>query len=429
MAGPRANYHEPDPPTARQWDTLSRTSLLNPRLDTLQTYPFQKLATLVAGIPERNDLPRVNLSIGEPRHTTPALIGEALTAGLGSLSNYPSTQGPASLRQAIADWAQRRYDLPALDIGTQVIPVNGSREALFAIAQAVVSPPVAGGPRPVVISPNPFYQIYEGAALLAGSEPYYLNTVGANGYVPDLSSVPADVWARTQLFYICSPGNPTGAVLGLDFWRELFDLADRYGFVVASDECYSEIYFDEASPPLGALQAAQTLGRGDYRNLLVFGSLSKRSNAPGLRSGYVIGGAALIKKFLLYRTYHGCAMSEAVAAASVAAWRDEAHVRENRALYRAKFDALLPILGPITGVQRPDAGFYLWLPTPVDDETFVKTLLAEENVLLLPGSYLARQAHGLNPGANHARIALVAPFEQCVEGAHRIARHWQRLAR
>ncbi len=405
---------------------------MNPRLDTLQTYPFQKLATLIAGVAERTDLERVNLSIGEPRHTTPALIAEGLTAGLGSLSNYPSTQGPANLRQSIAEWAQQRYGLPALDIATQVIPVNGSREALFAVAQAVVTPPAGdaatGTARPVVISPNPFYQIYEGAALLAGAEPYYLNTVSATGYVPDLASVPDDVWARTQLFYICSPGNPTGAVLGLDFWRDLFALADQYGFVVASDECYSEIYFDEAQPPLGALQAAQALGRGDYRKLLVFGSLSKRSNAPGLRSGYVIGQAELIKKFLLYRTYHGCAMSEAVAAASVAAWRDEGHVRENRALYKAKFDALLPILGPMTGVQRPDAGFYLWLPTPVDDETFVKTLLAEENVLLLPGSYLAREAHGLNPGAGYARVALVAPFDQCVEGAKRIARHWQRLA-
>jgi N-succinyldiaminopimelate aminotransferase len=374
----------------------------------------------------------VNLSIGEPRHTTPALIAEALTAGLGSLSNYPSTQGPANLRQAVAEWAQRRYGLPALDISTQVIPVNGSREALFAIAQAVVTPPAgdaaASTVRPVVVSPNPFYQIYEGAALLAGAEPYYLNTVSATGYVPDLASVTDDVWARTQLLYTCSPGNPTGTVLKLDYWRDLFARANRYGFVIASDECYSEIYLDEAQPPLGALQAAQALGRGDYRNLLVFGSLSKRSNAPGLRSGYVIGEADLIRRFLLYRTYHGCAMSETVAAASVAAWRDEGHVRENRALYKAKFDALLPILGPVTGVERPDAGFYLWLPTPVADETFVKTLLAEENVLLLPGSFLAREAHGINPGAGHARVALVAPFEQCVEGAKRIARHWQRLA-
>lgn len=401
---------------------------MNPRLDTLQTYPFQKLSALVADIPDATGLPRVNLSIGEPRHPTPALIGEALTAGLGSLSSYPSTQGPASLRHAIAGWAERRYGLPALDSGSQVIPVNGSREALFAIAQAVVTPPVVDGTRPVVISPNPFYQIYEGAALLAGAEPYYLNTVAPSRYVPDLDSVPGDVWSRTQLFYVCSPGNPTGAVLDLDFWRDLFERSDRHGFVVAADECYSEIYFDESRPPLGALQAAQALGRGDYRNLVVFGSLSKRSNAPGLRSGYAIGDAALITRFLLYRTYHGCAMSEAVAAASVAAWRDEAHVRENRALYRAKFDALLPILGPITGVERPDAGFYLWLPTPVDDETFVKTLLAEENVLLLPGRYLAREAHGINPGAHHARVALVAPFEQCVEGAHRIARCWRRLA-
>jgi N-succinyldiaminopimelate aminotransferase len=401
---------------------------LNPRLDTLQTYPFQKLAALTAGIPERSGLPRVNLSIGEPRHVTPDLIGEAIRANLGALSNYPSTQGPAALRRAIADWAQRRYGLPPLDIGSQVIPVNGSREALFAVAQAVVAPPAEGAARPVVMSPNPFYQIYEGAALLAGAEPYYLNTLPQGGYVPDLDSVPDAVWARTRLFYVCSPGNPTGTVLDLDFWQALFDLADRHDFVIASDECYSEIYFDEGHPPLGALQAAQVLDRGDYRRLLVFGSLSKRSNAPGLRSGYVIGAAELLRGFLLYRTYHGCAMSETVAAASAAAWQDEAHVRENRALYKAKFDAVLPILGPVTGVERPDAGFYLWLPTPVDDETFVTTLLAEENVLLLPGSYLARTAHGINPGANRARVALVAPLEDCVEGAHRIARHWQRLA-
>ncbi|MFZ4553748.1 MAG: succinyldiaminopimelate transaminase [Burkholderiales bacterium] len=401
---------------------------MNPRLDTLQTYPFQKLSTLTAGIAEHGDLARVNLSIGEPKHATPPLLAEALTAGLAGLSNYPSTQGPAALRRAIAGWAERRYGLPPLDIDSQVIPVNGSREALFAIAQAVVTPPADGESRPVVISPNPFYQIYEGAALLAGAEPYYLNTLPEHGYVPDLASVPDAVWARTQLFYICSPGNPTGAVLDLDFWRELFALADRHGFVIASDECYSEIYFDEAHPPLGALQAAQHLGRPDYRHLLVFGSLSKRSNAPGLRSGYVIGESALVKRFLLYRTYHGCAMSEAVAAASVAAWNDESHVRDNRALYAAKFDAMLPILAPVSGVERPDAGFYLWLPTPVDDETFVRTLLAEENVLLLPGSYLARTAHGINPGANRVRIALVAPLAECVEGAHRIARHWQRLA-
>jgi len=401
---------------------------LNPRLDTLQAYPFQKLAALTAGIAERPGLPRVNLSIGEPRHATPALIAEALTAHLGALSNYPSTQGPAALRQAIADWAQRRYGLPALDIGTQVLPVNGSREALFAIAQAVVAPPVDAGVRPLVVSPNPFYQIYEGAALLAGAEPYYLDTASGNGYLPELAGVAPDIWARTELCYVCSPGNPTGAVLDLDFWRELFALADRYGFVIAADECYSEIYFDEAHPPLGVLQAAQALGRSDYRSVLAFGSLSKRSNAPGLRSGYVIGEADLIKKFLLYRTYHGCAMSEAVAAASVAAWNDEAHVRDNRALYAAKFAAVLPILAPVTGVERPDAGFYLWLPTPVDDETFVKTLLAEENVLVLPGSYLGRNAHSRNPGAGRVRVALVAPLDDCVEGARRIARHWQRLA-
>jgi len=396
---------------------------LNPRLDTLQTYPFQKLSSLVAGVPAHGDLARVDLSIGEPGHPTPQLLKDALTSALGGLSVYPSTQGPAALRQAIAGWAGRRYGIPAPDPETQVLPVNGSREALFAIAQAVVDP---SRPEPVVVSPNPFYQIYEGAALLAGATPYYLNTLPETGYVPDLAAIPAAVLARTQLFYICSPGNPTGAVLDLDFWRELFELADRHDFVVASDECYSEIYFDE--PPLGALEAARKLGRDDYRRLVVFGSLSKRSNAPGLRSGYVMGDAAVLKLFLLYRTYHGCAMSGSVAAASVAAWNDEAHVVENRALYAAKFDALLPLLGPVTGVERPDAGFYLWLPTPVDDETFVKTLLAEENVLLLPGSYLARLAHGVNPGAGRVRIALVAPLKNCIEGATRIARHCERLS-
>lgn len=396
---------------------------MNPRLDTLQTYPFQKLSSLVAGVPAHGDLARVDLSIGEPGHPTPQLLKDALTSALGGLSVYPSTQGPAALRQAIAGWAGRRYGIPAPDPETQVLPVNGSREALFAIAQAVVDP---SRPEPVVVSPNPFYQIYEGAALLAGATPYYLNTLPETGYVPDLAAIPAAVLARTQLFYICSPGNPTGAVLDLDFWRELFELADRHDFVVASDECYSEIYFDE--PPLGALEAARKLGRDDYRRLVVFGSLSKRSNAPGLRSGYVMGDAAVLKRFLLYRTYHGCAMSGSVAAASVAAWNDEAHVVENRALYAAKFDALLPLLGPVTGVERPDAGFYLWLPTPVDDETFVKTLLAEENVLLLPGSYLARLAHGVNPGAGRVRIALVAPLKNCIEGATRIARHCERLS-
>lgn len=396
---------------------------MNPRLDTLQTYPFQKLSSLVAGVPAHGDLARVDLSIGEPGHPTPQLLKDALTSALGGLSVYPSTQGPAALRQAIAGWAGRRYGIPAPDPETQVLPVNGSREALFAIAQAVVDP---SRPEPVVVSPNPFYQIYEGAALLAGATPYYLNTLPETGYVPDLAAIPAAVLARTQLFYICSPGNPTGAVLDLDFWRELFELADRHDFVVASDECYSEIYFDE--PPLGALEAARKLGRDDYRRLVVFGSLSKRSNAPGLRSGYVMGDAAVLKRFLLYRTYHGCAMSGSVAAASVAAWNDEAHVVENRALYAAKFDALLPMLGPVTGVERPDAGFYLWLPTPVDDETFVKTLLAEENVLLLPGSYLARLAHDVNPGAGRVRIALVAPLKNCIEGATRIARHCERLS-
>lgn len=397
---------------------------MNPRLDLLQTYPFQKLAGLIVGVSQPHDLPRVNLSIGEPAHPTPQLLKEALSGALAGLSVYPSTQGPASLREAIASWAARRYGIPPPNPDTEVLPVNGSREALFAIAQAVVDPT---RPNPIVVSPNPFYQIYEGAALLAGAKPFYLNTLADNNYVPDLSAIPAAVLARTQLFYICSPGNPTGAVLDLNFWRELFTLADRHDFIVAADECYSEIYFD--TPPLGALEAARQLGRDQYPRLVVFGSLSKRSNAPGLRSGFVMGDAAVLKRFLQYRTYHGCAMSGAVAAASIAAWNDEAHVADNRALYAAKFDALLPLLGPVTGVERPDAGFYLWLPTLGDDETFVRTLLEQENVLLLPGSYLARDAQGTNPGAGRARVALVAPLDECIEGARRIVRHCTRLAR
>jgi N-succinyldiaminopimelate aminotransferase len=392
---------------------------VNPRLSRLQPYPFERLRALLAGV-DPPATPPIRLSIGEPQHATPALVRTALTAHLDGLSTYPLTGGINPLREAIADWFKRRYRLPRLDATTEVLPVNGSREALFAFAQAVVD----GSKRsPIVISPNPFYQIYEGAALLAGAETLFINQTAATGFALDLDSVGDDEWARTQLMYVCSPGNPTGRVLTLEDWRALFDRADRHGFVIASDECYSEIYFHENAAPLGGLEAAVRLGRHDFRNLVVFTSLSKRSNVPGLRSGAVAGDARLLKPFLLYRTYHGCAMSPVVQYASVAAWQDEAHVLENRALYRAKFETIVPLLRPALGVEWPDAGFYLWARVPGgDDELFARDLFQHTHVTVLPGQYLARDAHGSNPGRGYVRIALVPEFDACVEAAERIAR-------
>jgi N-succinyldiaminopimelate aminotransferase len=388
---------------------------MNPNLENLHPYPFQKLRDLFAGIQPHPNLGVINLSIGEPKHATPALIKTALTDNLTGLANYPTTLGSAELRAAISEWLTRRYGIPALHIDKEIIPVNGSREALFAFAQAVVD----ARNNPVVVSPNPFYQIYEGAALLAGAEPYYLNTLPENGFRMDYASVPEAVWQRTQLLYVCSPGNPTGKVMNLDDWREVFALADKYGFVIASDECYSEIYFDEANPPLGALQAAHKLGR-DYTNLVMFSSLSKRSNVPGMRSGFVAGDAAILEKFLLYRTYHGCAMNPAVQAASAAAWKDEVHVQENRRLYREKFDAVLPLLKNVLDVEMPDAAFYFWARTQESDTDFALRLHRECNVTVLPGSFLAREAHGVNPGSGFVRIALVAPLNECLEAARRM---------
>jgi N-succinyldiaminopimelate aminotransferase len=380
---------------------------LNPRLARLQTYPFERLGALLAGVVPNPALRPINLSIGEPKHPTPALVKEALSAALDGLALYPRTAGLPELRAAIAAWARRRYALAALDPETQVLPVNGSREALFSFAQAVID---AGRPAKV-LCPNPFYQIYEGAALLAGATPVFLND--GQGY----DSVD---WRGVQLAFICSPGNPTGRVLSLDQWRELFELSDRHGFVIASDECYSEIYCDEAQP-LGALAAAQQLGRGDFRRLVVFSSLSKRSNTPGMRSGFVAGDTALIKPYLLYRTYHGSAMNHAVQRASIAAWNDEQHVRENRRLYAAKFSAVLPLLEKTSfKAEQPQGGFYLWLQTPIDDGEFARRLHEQYNVLVLPGSYLAREAGGANPGRNHVRVALVAPLDECVEAAQRM---------
>jgi N-succinyldiaminopimelate aminotransferase len=364
---------------------------VNPLLARLRPYPFEKLRALTGGRPAE-----INLSIGEPKHPTPPLIKEAMAGALDGLAAYPATAGTPALRQAIAAWLARRYGIPAPDADTQVLPVNGSREALFAFAQTVIDPTRAAQ----VVCPNPFYQIYEGAALLAGATPVY--------------GEPAD-WSGVQLLYVCSPANPTGEVLGLESWRRLFDLSDRHGFIIASDECYSEIYFD--APPLGALEAAHELGRG-FERLVAFSSLSKRSNAPGMRSGFVAGDAGLLKNFLLYRTYHGSAMSLAVQKASIAAWSDEAHVAENRRLYAEKFRAVLPL---IPGAEMPQGGFYLWLRTPIDDAEFTRRLHAEYNVLVLPGSYLAREVGGANPGKNRVRIALVAPLAECLEAARRLS--------
>jgi N-succinyldiaminopimelate aminotransferase len=392
---------------------------VNPRLSRLLPYPFERLRTLLSGV-EPPSLPPVRLSIGEPQHPTPVLVRDALTAHLDGLSTYPLTAGMDNLREAIADWFRHRYRLPRLDSTTDVLPVNGSREALFAFAQTVVD---GSKTAPVVVSPNPFYQIYEGAALLAGAEPVFINQTRANGFGLDLDSVTEDEWSRTQLLFVCSPGNPTGRVLTLDDWNALFERADRYDFVIASDECYSEIYFDERTPPLGGLEAAVRLGRNDFRNLVVFTSLSKRSNVPGLRSGAVAGDARLIKPFLLYRTYHGCAMSPAVQYASIAAWRDEAHVLENRVKYREKFRAVVPLLRPALNVDWPDAGFYLWAGVPGgDDERFARELFRQTHVTVLPGQYLARETRDGNPGRGYVRIALVPDRPACVDAAERIAR-------
>ncbi|WP_315531662.1 succinyldiaminopimelate transaminase [Delftia acidovorans] len=393
---------------------------MNPLLSRLQPYPFERLRKLFAGVQPPAGVRPISLGIGEPRHATPAFIEQALSADLGGLAKYPATAGEPALREACAQWARQRYGI-ALDAATQVLPVNGSREALFAFTQVVVDASQDGAR---VICPNPFYQIYEGATLLAGAQPYYAPSDAARNFAVDWDSVPADVWEKTQLIFVCSPGNPTGAVMPLAEWEKLFALSDRYGFVIASDECYSEIYFD-GTAPLGGLEAAQRLGRADYKNLLMFTSLSKRSNVPGLRSGFVAGDAALIKAFLLYRTYHGGAMSPVVQTASMAAWADEAHVEENRRLYREKFNQVTPVLARVMDVRLPDASFYLWAGIPeslgLDDADFARELYAATGVTVLPGSYLAREANGRNPGAGRVRMALVAETAECLEAAQRIA--------
>lgn len=399
---------------------LNDTLPVTPHLSLLQPYPFERLKELTAGVTGPADLPLVRLSIGEPQHATPQLIKDALTGALDGLAVYPTTAGIDALRECIAAWLQRRYGLPAVNAATQVLPVNGSREALFSFAQCVID---ASRPDAKVLAPNPFYQIYEGAALLAGARIAFYNQLPDDRFACNFDRIPDADWAGVQLVYVCSPANPCGKVMTLDEWRTLFELADRHGFVIASDECYSEIYFDEAAPPLGGLQAAQALGRGAFERLVVFSSLSKRSNVPGLRSGFVAGDAKILAGFLKYRTYHGCAMSTTVQAASIAAWKDEAHVRANRAMYREKFDALVPLLSPVLEVSRPDAGFYLWARTPGDDAEFARNLLAATNVTVLPGQYLARQAHGRNPGQGFIRIALVATGQECLTAAQRIVAH------
>lgn len=390
---------------------------MNKNLNLLQPYPFQRLRQLFNGVTPNADFSPINLSIGEPKHTTPALITNALMDNIAGLANYPLTTGVLPLRESISNWIGRRYGVPSLDPAKAILPVNGSREALFALAQAVIDTQV--NEQPIVISPNPFYQIYEGAALLAGAEPYFLNTLPENDHAMDFSAVPAAIFQRTQLVYVCSPGNPSGKVMSLAQWKTIFDLSDQYDFVIAADECYSEIYFDEAHPPLGALQAAHQLGR-DYKNLIIFSSLSKRSNVPGMRSGFVAGDEKIIEKFTLYRTYHGCAMSPAVQMASIAAWNDETHVVENRRLYAEKFNQVTPLLSDYLTVEMPDAAFYLWAKSDMADTDLALRLYRDLNITALPGSYLARQAHGINPGEGFIRLALVAPLEECLEAAERI---------
>ena len=390
---------------------------MNPDLARLQPYPFERIRALLDGITPPA-LPMVSLAMGEPKHPTPDFIHEAIKANLEGLANYPLTKGNLGLREAIAGWLTRRFQVPvgSVDAERHILPVNGTREALFAFAQTVVKRSADAS----VVMPNPFYQIYEGAALLAGAQPVFLNCTQENGFIPDFAAVAPEVWQRCQLLYICRPGNPTGAVMPLETLQQVLRLAEQYDFIVASDECYSELYVDETQPPAGLLQAAAQMGNTAWKRCVVFHSLSKRSNAPGMRSGFVAGDADVLQQFLLFRTYHGCAMPPPFQAASTAAWNDEAHVLLNRELYRQKFTAVMEILTPVMAVEMPAAGFYLWPKTPVDDATFTRELFARAHVNVVPGSYLSREADGLNPGAGRVRLALVASLEACIEAAGRI---------
>ncbi len=398
---------------------------MNPNLDRLQPYPFQKLRNLLEGVTPAQGQSLIDLTIGEPKHPTPEFISAAVRQGLEGLASYPQTRGTAELRQAIADWLTRRFRLGegAIDPDTAILPVNGTREGLFAIAQTCITP----GNGQLVLMPNPFYQIYEGAALLAGAEPCYLACNADNGYIPDYPAIPETQWQRCRLLYLCSPGNPTGAITPAPVLKQLIELAHRHDFILISDECYSEIYNDERHPPPGLLQAAWEMGNSDFSRCLVFNSLSKRSSVPGLRSGFVAGDRHLIESFFLYRTYHGCAMPPHHQSASTLAWRDEAHVRANRALYRGKLEAVHDILYDVLPMAAPEAGFYLWPETPIPETEFARRLLQQENVKVLPGSFLSRECDNHNPGRNRLRLALVAPHDECVEAAHRIRRFTESL--
>jgi len=392
---------------------------MNPNLDLLHPYPFEKLTQLKQGVTPNQDKTHIALSIGEPKHETPELIHQALNDHAEGIAKYPTTKGVPELRQAIADWISQRFNIAKSDIDaeTQVLPVSGTREALFSFTQAVID---SSKPGALVIMPNPFYQIYEGAAILAGAEPYFLNTTEASNYLPDFDSVPDEIWRRCQLIFICSPGNPTGTVISEQAHKKLLLLAEQFDFTIASDECYTEIYDDENNPPQGLLESAHNMGNTVFNRCVMFQSLSKRSNAPGLRSGFVAGDAKILNKYFKYRTYHGCAQPFPTQYASVAAWKDETHVTENRVLYREKFAAFIDILGDVCSINKPPASFYIWLKTSIDDTDFAQRLFAQQNITVLPGSFLSRDADGINPGKNHVRIALVAPVSECIEAANRI---------
>ena len=393
---------------------------MNPDLNQLHPYPFEKLKQLKQGITSPKNKAHIALSIGEPKHTTPDFILDELSQHLEGIGKYPTTKGIPELREAIAHWVSQRFNIPTEGISaeTQIIPVSGTREALFSFALSVVDRTTEK--QPVVMMPNPFYQIYEGAALLAGAEPYFLNTTEDSGYLPDFESVPETIWQRCQLIYICSPGNPTGAVISKEQHKNLVALAEKHDFVIASDECYTEIYDDEVNPPQGLLQTAYEIGNTEYKHCVIFQSLSKRSNVPGLRSGFVAGNATLLEKYFQYRTYQGCALPISTQYASIAAWKDEIHVKENRVLYRQKFTAFVDILSDICQISKPPASFYIWLKTSISDVDFAQKLFEQENITVLPGSFLSRDAHGINPGKNHVRVALVASTEECIDAANRI---------
>lgn len=393
---------------------------MNSDLNKLQPYPFEKLNKLKSVVEPNPEYSHIALSIGEPKHASPSFVLDELTKQLSKLSLYPSTKGIPELRNAICNWLTRRFTLQAgsLQADEHILPVNGTREAIFSLTQAIINRSEAQ--TPLVVSPNPFYQIYEGAAFLAGAEPHFLPCLSENGYMPDFDNVPAEVWQRCQLLFLCSPGNPTGAVISSETLQKLIHLADKYDFIIASDECYSEIYCDESKAPVGLLQACAEMNRNDYKRCVVFHSLSKRSNLPGLRSGFVAGDAEIMQQFLKYRTYHGCAMPIQHQLASIKAWEDETHVQENRSFYREKFDTVLPILQEVMTAEQTDASFYLWLKTPIADDVFAQQLFQEKHVTVLPGRYLSRTIDGINPGEGRVRLALVAPLDECIDAAERI---------